>query len=83
MFAERDKHYPSRSGQTSLASAVPNFTKPVKKNNYRPSIWQLCYDHNNLNCGHALSLSLVISHHALKSFSTLSTLCLLIGQLSP
>ena len=28
MFAECDKHYPSRSGQTSLATAVANFTKP-------------------------------------------------------
>ena len=28
MFAKRDKHYPSRSGQTSLATAVANFTKP-------------------------------------------------------
>ena len=27
-FAERDKHYPSRSGQTSLATAGANFTKP-------------------------------------------------------
>ena len=38
IFAERDKHYPSRSGQTSLATAVPNFTKPVTKNNFGPSI---------------------------------------------
>ena len=28
MFAICDKHYPSRSGQTSLAIAVTNFTKP-------------------------------------------------------
>ena len=28
MFAECDKHYPSRSGQTSLATAVANITKP-------------------------------------------------------
>ena len=27
-FAKCDKHYPSRSGQTSLAKAVANFTKP-------------------------------------------------------
>ena len=27
-FAECDKHYPSRSGQTSLATAGANFTKP-------------------------------------------------------
>ena len=37
MFAERDKHYPSRSGQTSLATAVTNITKPVTKNNFVPS----------------------------------------------
>ena len=29
MLAERDKHYPSRSKQTSLAAAVTNITKPV------------------------------------------------------
>ena len=38
MFAERDKHYPSRSGQTSLATAVTNITKPVTKINFGPSI---------------------------------------------
>ena len=27
-FATCDKHYPSRSGQTSVATAVENFTKP-------------------------------------------------------
>ena len=37
MFAEGDKHYPSRSGQTSLATAVANITKPVTKNNFGPS----------------------------------------------
>ena len=37
MFAERDKHYPSRSGQTSLATAVANITKPDTKNNFGPS----------------------------------------------
>ena len=37
-FAEHDKHYPSRSGQTSLATAVANITKPVKKNNFGPSM---------------------------------------------
>ena len=37
MFAERDKHYPSRPGQTSLATAVANITKPVTKNNFGPS----------------------------------------------
>ena len=36
MFAERDKHYPSRSGQTSLAAVVINITKPVTKINFRP-----------------------------------------------
>ena len=42
MFAERDKHYPSRSGQTSLATAVVNITKPVTKNNFGPSTCWLC-----------------------------------------
>ena len=37
MISECDKHYPSRSGQTSLATAVPNITKPVTKNNFGPS----------------------------------------------
>ena len=37
MFAERDKHYPSSSGQTSLATAATNITKPVTKNNFGPS----------------------------------------------
>ena len=37
MFAKRDKHYPSRSGQTSLATAVTNITKPVTKINFGPS----------------------------------------------
>ena len=37
MFAERDKHYPSTSGQTSLATAVTKFTKPVTKNYFGPS----------------------------------------------
>ena len=31
MFAERDKHYPSRSRQTNLYRAVTNITKPVAK----------------------------------------------------
>ena len=35
IFAKRDKHYPSRSRQTSLA-AVPKFTKPVTKNYFGP-----------------------------------------------
>ena len=38
MFAERDKHYPSRSMQTSLATAVTNFTKPVTRINFGPSM---------------------------------------------
>ena len=38
MFAERDNHYQSRSGQTSLATAVTNFTKPVTNINFGPSI---------------------------------------------
>ena len=38
MLAERDKHYPSRSGQTSLATAVTNITKPVTKINFVPGI---------------------------------------------
>ena len=37
MFAERDKHYPSRSGKTSLVTAVTNITKPVTKINFGPS----------------------------------------------
>ena len=37
MFAKCDKHFPSRSGQTSLATAVTNFTKPVGKINSGPS----------------------------------------------
>ena len=38
MFAEYDTHYPSRSGQTSLATALANITKPVTKNNFGPSM---------------------------------------------
>ena len=34
MFANRDKHYPSRFGQTSPATAVPKFIKPVTKINF-------------------------------------------------
>ena len=37
MFGECDKQYPSRSGQTSLATAVANITKPVTKNNFGPN----------------------------------------------
>ena len=38
MFGKHDKHYPSRSGQTNLATAVTKFTKPVTKNYFGPSI---------------------------------------------
>ena len=31
-FAKCEKHYPSRFGQTSLATALTKFTKPVTKN---------------------------------------------------
>ena len=37
MFAKRDKHYPGRSGQTSVATAVTNITEPVTKMNSGPS----------------------------------------------
>ena len=37
MFAKRDKHYLSRSWQTSLATALTNFTKLVTKINSGPS----------------------------------------------
>ena len=37
MLAEYDKHYPTSSGQTSLARAVTKITKPVTKNNFGPS----------------------------------------------
>ena len=37
MFSKRDKHYLSRSGQTSLATAVTNITKPVTKIDFGPS----------------------------------------------
>ena len=37
MFAKCDKHYPSRSRQTSLATAVTQFTKPVGNINSGPS----------------------------------------------
>ena len=41
MLAECDKHYPIRSGQTTLATAVTNFTKPVTKINCGPSILKM------------------------------------------
>ena len=37
MFAKRDNHYPRMSGQTSLATAVTNITKPITKINFGPS----------------------------------------------
>ena len=38
MFAKRDnKHYPSRSRQTSLVTAVTNITKHVTKIDFGPS----------------------------------------------
>ena len=37
MFVERDKHYPSSSGQASLATAITNITKPVTKIYFGPS----------------------------------------------
>ena len=39
MFAKPDKHFPSMSGQTSIATAVTNFTKSVTKINFGPGIW--------------------------------------------
>ena len=39
LFAKGDKHYPSRSGQTTLATAVTNITKPVTNNNFGPSTY--------------------------------------------
>ena len=38
MFAKRDKHYPSRSGQTSLATAGMYFTITVSNIDFGPSI---------------------------------------------
>ena len=40
-FAKRDKHYPNRFGLTSLATAGTNITKPVTKNNFGPSTFQV------------------------------------------
>ena len=34
MFAKRDKHYPSRSGQASLTAAVTNLTKHVTRRHH-------------------------------------------------
>ena len=42
MFAKRDNHYPTRSGQTTLATAVTKFTKPVTKNYFGPSTVDDC-----------------------------------------
>ena len=55
MFAECDKHYPSMSGQTSLATAVANITKPVTENNFGPSISARL---GTRHCGHKLFLLL-------------------------
>ena len=41
IFPKRDKHYPSRSRQTSLATAVSNISKPVAKINFGPSSLKL------------------------------------------
>ena len=54
MFAQRDKHYPSRSGQTSLAAAVINITKPVTKNYLGP-----VYAHCGVGKGEGISLYIV------------------------
>ena len=40
-FLKCDKHYPSRSGQTSLATAVANFTKPRTSH-----FFDLCRSHS-------------------------------------
>ena len=40
-FSKRDKHYPNRFGLTSLATAGTNITKPVTKNNFGPSTFQV------------------------------------------
>ena len=42
MSTEHDKHYPSRSGQTSLATAIANFTKPRTSH-----FFDLCTSHTN------------------------------------
>ena len=40
MFAKRDKQDPSRSGQTSLATAVANFTKPRTSHFFDLCMWE-------------------------------------------
>ena len=49
MFAKRDKQYPSRSLQTSLATAVTNFTKPVTNINFGPSTFHVPKVHEKCN----------------------------------
>ena len=39
MFANHDKHYPSRSEQIIQATPETNFTKPVTKIKFGPSKW--------------------------------------------
>ena len=51
MFAKRDKHNSSRSQQTSLATAVTNFTKPVTKINLGPIIIMMCLQTMNSPVG--------------------------------
>ena len=75
MFAKCDKHYPSRSGQTSIATAVTNFTKPVTKINSGPSthtyreenygrllVWRISYL-LWLGCSARLCLGFSSSHY--------------------
>ena len=42
LFAKHDKHYPSRFGQTSLATVVANFTILVTNINFGPSRQMIC-----------------------------------------
>ena len=50
MFAERDKHYPSRSGQTSPATAVTDFTKSVANIKFGACIsLSKCLKHNHIS----------------------------------
>ena len=59
MFAERDKHYPSRFGQTSLATAITNITKPVTKIYSGISILYALNTQTNMD---SLSCSTNVSH---------------------
>ena len=82
MFAEHDKHYPSRSGQTSLATAVANITKPVTKNNFGPStllpyslrneVWRKLL---SCICKHVSSCTCLIFQGPLSSLSLNADLC--------